>query len=208
MEQGIRNQQIRNQQIRNQQIQNAKEQQSYNRGVVYTRWGSSECPDTSTLVYFGRAGGAHYSHPGTAANYICMPEDPEYYSSGKPATYAGLIYGSEYETWASPLANLANHNVPCAVCYAEQNAMIMVPGKITCPSQWTYEYNGYLMSAYYAHPSPKNFVCVDKDAKGVRGEARNTDGAFFAHTRIGNCLGLDCPPYDTKKDLACVVCTR
>ena len=227
VEQGIRNQQIENaikqqieeqrihfptnpveQGIRNQQIENAKEQQSTNSGVVYTRWGSTECPTTATLVYFGRAGGAHYSHSGTAANYICMPHTPEYYSSTKKATYAALVYGSEYETWGSPLANLANHNVPCAVCYAERNAMIMAPAKITCPSQWTREYNGYLMAAYYGHASPKNFVCVDLDAQPVRGEAKNTDGAFFCHARLGNCHGLDCPPYDTKKDLACVVCTR
>ena len=74
MDQGIRNQQIENaveQQIRNQQIEeqqilsakqqrvgfptnpveqqieNAKEQQSTNNGVVYTRWGSTECPTTA-----------------------------------------------------------------------------------------------------------------------------------------------------------------
>ena len=114
-----------------------------------------------TLVYMGRAAGAYYSHTGTAANYICLPDNPEYYSSTKKATYAALVYGSEYATWASPLNNLGNHNVPCAVCYAERNAMIMVPAKITCPSQWTREYNGYLMAAYYKHASPKNFVCVD-----------------------------------------------
>ena len=191
-----------------QQIETAKEQQSTNNGVVYTRWGSTECPNTSTLVYFGRAGGAYYSHSGTAANYICMPHNPEYYSSTKKATYAALVYGSEYETWGSELHNLGNHNVPCAVCYAERNAMIMAPAKITCPSQWTREYNGYLMAAYYGHASAKNFVCVDIDAQPVRGEAHSTDGAFFCHARLGNCHGLDCPPYDTKKDLACVVCTR
>ena len=206
--QQIRNQQIRNQQILNQQIENAKEQQSANSGVVYTRWGSTECPNTSTLVYSGRAGGAHYSHPGTAADYICLPENPEYYSSSSSASFVGLVYGSEYETWDGPLDNLKDQNVPCAVCYAERNAQIMVPAKITCPSQWTREYNGYLMAAYFGHASAKNFVCLDVNAQPVRGEARSTDGAFFCNTRLGDCLGLDCPPYDTKKELACVVCTR
>ena len=216
-DQGIRNQQIENAEEQKigfptnpveQQIETAKEQQSRNNGVVYTRWGSTECPKTATRVYRGRAAGAYYTHPGTAANYICLPHNPEYYSSTKKATYAAYVYGSEYETWASPLANLANHNVPCAVCYAERNAMIMAPAKITCPSQWTREYNGYLMAAYYGHASPKNFVCVDINAQPVRGEAHGTNGALFYHARVGNCHGLDCPPYNTKKDLACVVCTR
>ena len=191
-----------------QQIETAKEQQSRNNGVTYTRWGSTECPRTATRVYMGRAAGAYYTHAGTAANYICLPHNPEYYSSTKKATYAALVYGAEYETWASPLANLANHNVPCAVCYAARNAMIMAPAKITCPSQWTREYNGYLMAGYYNHASPKNFVCVDKDAQPVRGEQHDVNGALFYHARIGNCHGLDCPPYNTKKDLACVVCTK
>ena len=165
-------------------------------------------PTTAIRVYNGRAAGAHYTHAGTAANYICLPDNPEYYNSTKKAIYAALVYGSEYETWGSPIANLANHNVPCAVCYAERNAMIMVPAKITCPSQWTREYIGYLMASYYAHASAKTFVCVDKDAQPVRGEAHNTAGALFYHARLGSCYGLDCPPYDTKKDLACVVCTK
>ena len=190
------------------QMETANEQKSRNNGVVYTRWGSTECPKTATRVYMGRAAGAYYSHTGTAANYICLPDNPEYYSSTKKATYAALVYGSEYATWASPLNNLGNHNVPCAVCYAARNAMIMVPAKITCPSQWTREYNGYLMAAYYGHASPKNFVCVDINAQPVRGEAHGTNGALFYHARVGNCHGLDCPPYNTKKDLACVVCTR
>ena len=191
-----------------QQTETAKEQKSRNNGVVYTRWGSTECPKTATRVYMGRAAGAYYSHTGTAANYICLPDNPEYYSSTKKATYAALVYGSEYATWASPLNNLGNHNVPCAVCYAARNAMIMVPAKITCPSKWTREYNGYLMAAYYKHASPKNFVCVDIDAQPVRGEEHDTNGALFYHARVGNCRGIDCPPYNTKKDLACVVCTR
>ena len=221
IEQGIRSQQIEEQQIQNaaeqrvgfptnpveQQIETAKEQQSTDNGAVYTRWGRTECPSTATLIYNGRAGGAHYSHAGTAANFICLPNNPEYYSSGKPATYAAYVYGSEYETWGSPLANLANHNVPCAVCYSGRSSMIMVPAKITCPSQWTREYNGYLMAGYYAHASAKNFVCMDKDPESVRGSAASTDGALFYHARLGNCYGLDCSPYNTHKDLACVVCT-
>ena len=183
-------------------------EQSSSGGVVYTRWGLESCPSTSTLVYYGRAGGAHYTHSGTASNYICMPHNPEYYSSGTPGTYPAYVYGAEYETYGSTLANLVNHNVPCAVCYAKREAMLMAPAKITCPSQWTREYNGYLMASYYGHASPKTFVCVDKDAHPVRGEAANHDGALFYHARLGNCHGLDCPPYDVHKDLSCVVCTK
>ena len=48
-------------------------------GVTYTRWGKSSCPNVeeTELVYTGRAGGSHYQHAG-AANYLCMPLDPQY----------------------------------------------------------------------------------------------------------------------------------
>jgi len=177
-------------------------------GVVYTRWGLQSCPRKSTLVYFGRAAGAHYTHSGSGANYICLPHNPEYYSSGGVDKFPALVYGAEYETWYTPLGHLANHNVPCAVCYAGRQTVLMVPAKITCPRQWTKEYNGYLMSSYYGQKSQKNFVCVDKDAQPVRGEAGNHDGALFYPARVGSCRGLDCPPYTVRKDLACVVCTK
>jgi len=97
-----------------------------------------------------------------------MPDDPQYYSSGNPAKYTARVYGAEYETRGSPLASLEEQNVPCAVCYARRQAVLMIPAKTTCPTNWGQEYTGYLMASYYKHSSPKTFVCVDKDAQPVR----------------------------------------
>jgi len=176
--------------------------------LVYTRWGRAECPSGSSLVYSGRAAGAYYKHTGSGTNYICMPDEPEYYSSGNPAKFTARVYGAEYETSGSPLASLEEHNVPCAVCTAKREAVLMIPAKTTCPKYWRQEYTGYLMASYSMHSSPKTFVCVDKDAQPVPGEAGNHDGALFYHARVGSCKGLECPHYSKDKDLACVVCTR
>ena len=186
----------------------AEEERYYKAGVVYTRWGKRTCPSTARLVYFGVAAGAHYTHPGTAANYICLPHNPEYYNYGSRGKYPAYVYGAEYETWGSPLNRLNNHNVPCAVCEARKQTMLMIPAKINCPSRWTREYNGWLMASYYGHKSPKMFVCMDKNPDMQRGEAGNHDGALFFHAQTGTCHGLDCPPYIVHKDLACVVCTK
>ena len=57
-----------------------------NGGVVYIRWGKTSCPNVTgtELVYAGRAGGSWYRHTGGGANYLCMPNDPDYlaYQSG------------------------------------------------------------------------------------------------------------------------------
>ena len=47
--------------------------------MAYTRWGKNTCPSVSgtTLVYAGRAGGTGYGDKGGAANYLCMPDDPD-----------------------------------------------------------------------------------------------------------------------------------
>ena len=91
-----------------------------NGGVVYTRWEKTSCPNVNgtELVYAGRAGGSWFSHMGGGANYLCMPNDPDYfqYSSGVQAL--SYVYGAEYQTHHGPLTAVKDHNVPCAVCYA------------------------------------------------------------------------------------------
>ncbi len=57
-------------------------------GVVYTRWGRTTCPDTqgTELLYEGIAGGSAHNHKGGGANYLCLPEEPEY-SDYQPGAY-------------------------------------------------------------------------------------------------------------------------
>ena len=178
-------------------------------GVVYTRWGKSSCPSVSgtTLVYAGRAGGTHYSHKGGAANYLCMPDDPDYLSYTSGVQGYNYVYGVEYEPGGGPLEGVTQHNVPCAVCYASTRvAVTMIPAKTQCPSTWTLEYSGYLMSEHYGLRRTM-YECVDKNPDSVPGSAPSTNGALFYHVEA-NCNGMLCPPYDPQKELTCAVCTK
>ena len=85
-------------------------------GVTYTRWGKSTCRSETTLVYAGRTGSSHGGHQGGAANYVCMPDDPEYtlpFQNG--ARDHSFVFGTEYESPLVPGRHV--HNAPCAVCY-------------------------------------------------------------------------------------------
>ena len=84
----------------------------------------------------------------------------------------------------------------------------MIPARLTCPSSWTQEYYGYLM-AERSHPSHhrSTFECVDQSPQSVPGSIANTDGILFFHTEV-KCNGIPCPPYDTQKEVTCVVCTK
>ena len=82
----------------------------------------------------------------------------------------------------------------------------MIPAQITCPSSWTREYYGYLMTERHDHYR-STFECVDQSPESIPGSIPNTDGALFFPTEV-KCNGILCPPYDTQKEVTCVVCTK
>ena len=180
-------------------------------GVVYTRWGRTTCPNTTgtKLQYAGRAAGTWYTHGGGGANYLCLPEQPQYstYTAGVQGLRS-YLYGTEYETSDGPLRSVNNHNVPCAVCYTSiRGTVMMIPAQYACPSSWTREYYGYLMTSYYGH-GRMIYECVDISPQSVPGSIANTDGALFYHVEVQCNHGIPCPPYNAQKEVTCVVCTK
>ena len=184
---------------------------------MYTRWGRTTCPTTSgtQLLYAGRAAGSLWNDRGGGANYLCVPEQPQYlsYTSGTQSGRA-YLYGAEYETGGShsgdngPFHSVAEHNVPCAVCYTStRGTVVMIPARYTCPSSWTREYYGYLMANFWAHQRTM-FECVDRFPQTVPGSIADRDGASFYHTEVKCNRGIPCLPYVAQKEVTCVVCTK
>ena len=162
-------------------------------GITYVRWGRTTCPDTpgTELVYAGRAAASYYAHKGGGGNYQCVTEEPENFAYGPGTTESSYIYGVEYETslpnLPSTSSSLNDHDVPCAVCYvATRVALLMIPGKYTCPPNWTREY---------------------EVAETVIGGQADRNGAVFYHVEP-RCGSLPCPPYEEQKEMTCVLCTR
>ena len=183
-------------------------------GVTYTRWGRTTCPtDQGTqLLYSGRAGGTHWQHGGGGANYICMPDDPDHlqHNSG----VQGWSYVASVQYWYGAMPSLSSfnyHNAPCAVCYvATRSVSVMIPAKTQCPTHWTLEYIGYLMSEYHnrAKGGRTMYECVDKDPESVPELNGASDPTAYFDLVEPYCNGLSCPPYDAEKELTCAVCTR
>ena len=180
-------------------------------GVTYIRWGKTSCPDKSSLVYKGRVGGSYFEARGGGANYLCLPDDPEYTDAALAAANVGsYIYGTEYDRdHLFDKSGLHNHNAPCAVCQADRRStVIMIPARVRCPdSSWTKEYSGYIMALYQSQHRSM-FTCVDHFAEAVPGMAIDTNGALFYYFGI-DCHSLGhCPPYQSGKALSCVVCSK
>ena len=138
-----------------------------------------------------------------------MPDDPEHLQYGSGTQGQSYIYGMEFDIHSSqPLYSVDDHNVPCALCYVTtRDTVVMIPAKVHCPTNWTVEYTGYLMTERYTHYR-STYECVDKDPESVPGlNAWNGNSAYFSHVEPV-CTGLSCPPYDAEKELTCVVCSR
>ena len=177
-------------------------------GIVYVRWGHKSCPDGGAqLVYVGRAGGSDYAHKGGGGNPQCLPLDPNYYTKVSGSPYYSYMYGAEYQQTNRLVANSHDTDVPCAVCYVPtRNTLYIIPAKYNCPTGWTREYFGYLMSERHNHYRSQ-FSCVDYSLKSVIGSSHNHNGFLFFLVR-GVCGSLPCPPYDPNKELSCAVCTK
>ena len=103
--------------------------------------------------------------------------------------------------------SLHDHDAPCVVCLApSRSAQLMVPAKRTCPSGWTLEYRGYLVTDHPNH-NVKDFVCLDEEPEALPGSQANQNGALF-YTVEAICGSLPCPPYVNGWELTCAVCTK
>ena len=178
---------------------------------MYVRWGHDQCPSTAQLVYSGRAGGPHFDHTGGGSNPQCLPLDPNFLTPINAGSQKrNYIYGAEYFTYGDnkyPVKGIHRNDVPCAVCHvSNRTAVYMVPAKYTCPTGWTREYYGYLMSEYY-DDYRLQYICVDNAFKVVVGSSAASAGMFL-HFVEGRCGALPCLPYDDNRELSCALCTK
>ena len=79
-------------------------------------------------IISGFAAGTYYASKGGGVNYQCLPLDPEY-GEYKPGGSNSVIGGVEYEAGGTILSSVVHQNVPCARCYTQRSAVMMIPGQ-------------------------------------------------------------------------------
>ena len=160
----------------------------------------------------GVIGGESYNHYGGGSQYLCLPRNPKYDKYQNGHQHAGYVYGTEYEVGGNngnPFArNLHDHDAPCAVCFVKsRGSLLMMPARNDCPSGFTEEYHGYLMTAHHGHRHSSEFICVDGNPEYVHGSKHNKNGALLYPVE-GVCGSLPCGPYVAGRELTCAVCTK
>ncbi|XP_072174531.1 uncharacterized protein [Diadema setosum] len=184
-------------------------------GNNYIRWGVTECPDTSSLIYLGvtASGSSATQNPGGGSNYLCLTSDPEYSMVvGGRQDARSKIFGAEYRNGINfgHQTNLHGHDVPCVSCLTKgRQNILMVPGTASCPTNWTKEYNGFVMAARH-NLMRTSYICVDHDAverPGTSAEDAMSSTLFPVEGICGTGGGLPCRPYVDGYELQCVVCS-
>ena len=168
----------------------------------------SYCPRGAVTVYSGFAASAQYQTKGSGANFMCLTSKPVYsnYKSGRQGR--AMIAPVEYHP-NGIMGSIWDKNAPCAVCHRQCNAdAVMIPGTIKCPSSWRREYYGYLMTSADDYRR-SDYICVEKKPQSVRGSAGHTQQASDIFNVEAHCSGrIMCPPYNSYKEITCVVCTK
>ena len=157
-------------------------------------------------------GGEEHNHPGGGASYLCLPHNPKYDKYKKGRQISGKMWGTEYQVGeynGDPFKrNLQDHDAPCVVCFVKsRGSMLMMPARNDCPSGWTEEYHGYLMTNYHSYSHSSDFVCVDGNPESVPGSHASKSGALLCPVE-GVCGSLPCLPYVDGRELTCAVCTK
>ena len=181
-----------------------------NSGSTYIRWGRDDCPSGAVELYSGRAAGTKWNVKGGTSDYLCLPDNPRYGSTYTDA--ASPLYGVQYQRWPTSSPRAHYDNMPCVVCYiATRSAMFVQQASYLCPSGWSREYYGYMMSdrENFNREGRTSTICVDTNAEVVPGAGAYADTslALFHSVECTNSELL-CSPYVDGRILSCAVCTK
>ena len=69
---------------------------------------------------------------------------------------------------------------------------LMIPARTSCPSSWTREYKGYLMTEQHNHASNKVYKCVDENPESIDGSGVVLPCSSLHYQPV--LAGLPCPP--------------
>ncbi|XP_062611617.1 short-chain collagen C4-like [Saccostrea cucullata] len=196
------------------QVQLLKEEmtkvtQNNNYGTTYTIWGKRICPQLSntTTLYSGVVAGSFFTETGNGANTLCLPHDPDSVDANFPIHQSDGIahlYGGEYQFSFKNV--VYQDDVPCAVCRVTQaTSALIIPGKLSCPSGWVKQYQGFLTSNAY-NEQKSEYLCLDDNPDFIERSRVNENGKLF-HPVITVCGTLPCPPYKNGTYVPCSICT-
>ncbi|VDI60945.1 Hypothetical predicted protein [Mytilus galloprovincialis] len=183
-----------------------KAQLSQNISNMYSHFNDS-MHEVMDSIYNGYAGTGPAKDKGSAAEILCLPDDPHF---DRSEGYSGYGRISGVELYTNFFANDSKfQDVPCAVCRVKQvSSVIMIPGKNRCHSGWNQEYHGYLATTAYDMVASGSYICIDIHPEYVSGGSSANGLGRVLWEVVSKCGSLHCPPYKENTPLTCTICSK
>ena len=180
--------------------------------MVYVRWGDNRCPPNAVLLYEGIITQA----ASKMANLLCIPKSSSKTSPAKQYTMTmTTTTPPSHVTRMEPLlfTNLQGvvDAVPCARCYdSSHSTEFTFPGSTTCPTDWTRQYYGHLITSYEL--STSDVLCGDERLTraiqwGDGSYSSKRNGVNMIETVCGKDV-LSCRGHSAGQLTSCVVCSK
>ena len=175
-------------------------------GGVFNRWGNSNCPTGTELLYSGMAFNKYNGGFSNFGDTLCIKAgDP-----GPSTTYveAGdMLY--PLATGATGSGNIppgitGGKEIKCSACYS-QKPVFEIFGTNNCPSGWSVVYSGYEMGAH-AYNTQTDRHCVDNINFDSGINTYAVSHAFWYGSFIQETG--DSTNYPSLKYIKCAVCSK
>ena len=177
--------------------------------VVYSRWGSNECPSGTTMLYKSLIASAREDDHGSSFNFLCLHPQPEYPEGVKLGIDNGAyLLPVEYRNTGAVDKN-QHHDAGCAVCQRKKTASVNTQwGRKSCTNDHQLEYYGIIMASHHEQKKTE-FICVDWErAAHTLSGINNGDDVLW--TRLYSTevhTGALEDAYELDKELSCAVCS-
>lgn len=154
--------------------------------------------------------GSSFDGTGNGANYQCLPTSPVYdaFNTSANANRAGISVATLATDGSVLASNLNEKIIQCSMCQTiTANTVTMLIGNNTCPSSWTTEYTGYLVSEQETSGrTGKGYACLKENPDLIDNSSGKTNTATVNLVEH-ECGALPCGTYTNYQEVACIVCS-
>ena len=175
------------------------------------------CGKQCNFPLLGIIGSASSGATGGGVDFLCLPKNPEWHATSTSPSYDSWIGSVSYQVSGYIFSSSAdNKRARCAQCYTNSRpAIMMIPGRKSCPSYWTEEYNGYLMASQESLNHPSRYICVGS----LSTYYSYSSSSYYQYSGYLTFVKADCSGYATLDEcssgeyqhgrvLTCAVCSR
>ena len=103
---------------------------------------------------------------------------------------------------------IGDNTLACSLCETQQNTVVMIPARRTCPIGWLLEYEGVLMSSDRQANRRSSVLCVSLTFEPSFVTEENANGLEIVNENISCTDGNLCDAVNDNFDVRCVVCSK